>query len=168
MAPDESNPNPAPERPPERRPFSRRGGRGGRRFRPSAQGRRISAESSAPPTAGDEQVTSASPVQEAIGEQTTPKSGSETPHAPQPAAARSGTRVQEIPAQHAPIRKAIHEVEQVIRELRRVLEQMEDVSENLGIAEIQQGADEKEIHTLRQALRQLRDQSEDRPAGRRR
>ena len=53
------------------------------------------------------------------------------------------------------ISQAVNEVTQVIESLRQALNQMEDVLELVEHAERQKLADEREIESLRRALRQL-------------
>ena len=59
------------------------------------------------------------------------------------------------PAPPAAIADAIAEVNQVITSLKQVLDQMEEVLETLELAEVQKSADEREIQSLRNALRQF-------------
>lgn len=58
--------------------------------------------------------------------------------------------------QRSAISEALQEVEKIIEELRQVVEQMEEVLELVEVAERQKIADEREIDSLRRALRQLR------------
>jgi hypothetical protein len=59
------------------------------------------------------------------------------------------------PAAPAAVAEAIEEVNQIIASLKQALEQMDEVLETLELAEVQKTADEREIQTLRQSLRQL-------------
>ena len=59
------------------------------------------------------------------------------------------------PASPAAIAEAIAEVNQIIASLKQVLDQMEEVLETLELAEVQKSADEREIQSLRNALRQF-------------
>jgi hypothetical protein len=59
------------------------------------------------------------------------------------------------PASPAAITEAIDEVNRVIKSLQQVLEQMEEVLETLELAEVQKNADEREIDSLRNMLRQM-------------
>lgn len=59
------------------------------------------------------------------------------------------------PAPPAAIADAIVEVTHIIGTLKRVLDEMEEVLETLELAEVQKNADEREIQSLRNALRQL-------------
>jgi hypothetical protein len=59
------------------------------------------------------------------------------------------------PAPPAAIAEAIEEVNQIMASLKQVLEQMEEVLETLELAEVQKTADEREIQSLRQGLRQI-------------
>jgi predicted RNase H-like nuclease (RuvC/YqgF family) len=65
-----------------------------------------------------------------------------------PAAARSGTDA-------SAIRQAVDEVRQIVESLEQALEQMEEVRELVELAERQQSADEREIESLRRALRRI-------------
>jgi DNA repair exonuclease SbcCD ATPase subunit len=59
------------------------------------------------------------------------------------------------PAPPAAIVDAIAEVNQIIASLKQVLDQMEEVLETLELAEVQKNVDEREIQSLRNALRQM-------------
>ena len=59
------------------------------------------------------------------------------------------------PASPAAVAEAIEEVTEIIASLRQVLDQMDEVLETLELAEVQKTADEREIQSLRNALRQL-------------
>ena len=59
------------------------------------------------------------------------------------------------PAPPPAIADAIAEVTHIINDLKRVLDEMEEVLETLELAEVQKNADEREIESLRQALRHL-------------
>lgn len=59
------------------------------------------------------------------------------------------------PASPAAVAEAIAEVNQIIASLKQVLDQMEEVLETLELAEVQKSADEREIQSLRNALRQF-------------
>ena len=59
------------------------------------------------------------------------------------------------PAPPAAIADAITEVNQIITSLKQVLDQMEEVLETLELAEVQKNVDEREIESLRYALRQV-------------
>jgi len=63
------------------------------------------------------------------------------------------------------VSQAVNEVMQIIDSLRRVVEQMEEVLELVELAERQKLADEQEIESLRQALRQLQRPSSRRSTG---
>jgi hypothetical protein len=58
-------------------------------------------------------------------------------------------------ASPATLAQAIEEVNHVIKNLRESLDEMEDVLEMLEIIERQNDADEREIESLRRALRQF-------------
>jgi predicted house-cleaning noncanonical NTP pyrophosphatase (MazG superfamily) len=53
------------------------------------------------------------------------------------------------------VQKAIEEVAEIVDSLRGALDEMEEVLEMLEMFERQQNADEREIETLRRALRQM-------------
>jgi hypothetical protein len=59
------------------------------------------------------------------------------------------------PAPPAAVAEAIEEVNEIIASLKLVLDQMEEILETLELAEVQKTADEREIQSLRSALRQL-------------
>jgi predicted RNase H-like nuclease (RuvC/YqgF family) len=59
------------------------------------------------------------------------------------------------PASVASIEKAIEEVSAVVESLRTSLEEMEEVLELLEVFERQKTADEREIESLRRAVRQM-------------
>jgi len=59
------------------------------------------------------------------------------------------------PAAPATVQAAIGEVNRVIDVLREALEDMEDVLDTLELAERQKDADEREIESLRRAVRQF-------------
>jgi hypothetical protein len=61
------------------------------------------------------------------------------------------------------IHQAIDEVMEVVEGLKRALDQMEEVLELVELAERQKLADEREIESLRRALRQLNERTGDRP-----
>ena len=53
------------------------------------------------------------------------------------------------------ISRAIDEVRQIVASLEQVLEQMEEVRELVELAERQKSADERQIESLRRALRRI-------------
>ena len=57
------------------------------------------------------------------------------------------------PASPAAVSEAIDEVNRVITSLKQVLDTMEEILETLELAEVQKTADEREIQSLRNALR---------------
>ena len=59
------------------------------------------------------------------------------------------------PATPAAVAEAIEEVTRIIASLRQVLDQMDEILETLELAEVQKTADEREIQSLRNALRQF-------------
>jgi hypothetical protein len=59
------------------------------------------------------------------------------------------------PAAPASVTQAIDEVNRVIADLKAVLNTMEEVLETLELAEVQKNADEREIQSLRNALRTM-------------
>lgn len=134
---------------------SRRGHRGrGRRRKPtSTQGESPVArvESEAAPETSDadrESFDSTEAAAEASSE-------SVEPQASHPAPAVYLESVPERPAIPGSIQDAIDHVTHVIAALRGAVDEMEDVLELLESLERQTGADEREIESLRRALRQL-------------
>jgi len=79
----------------------------------------------------------------ATGEETTP------PEPKIPAAVPHGRM--DSPA----ISRAVDEVRQIVESLEQALEQMEEVRELVELADRQKSADEREIETLRRALRKI-------------
>ena len=64
------------------------------------------------------------------------------------------------------ISQAVEEVTQIVESLKQVLEQMEEVLELVELAERQKSADEREIESLRHALRKIqqpRSRQQERP-----
>ena len=59
------------------------------------------------------------------------------------------------PATPATVQRAIEEVNQIIDSLRETLDDMEEVLEMLEVFERQGNADERELESLRRALRQM-------------
>lgn len=59
------------------------------------------------------------------------------------------------PASQSTVEKAIEEVSEVVEALRNALEEMEEVLELLEVFERQKNADEREIESLRRAVRQI-------------
>jgi hypothetical protein len=53
------------------------------------------------------------------------------------------------------ISEAVEEVRQIVESLERALEQMEEVQELIDLADRQKSADEREIESLRRALRRI-------------
>jgi len=53
------------------------------------------------------------------------------------------------------VQKAIEEVNHIIESLKEALDEMDEVLETLELVERQKGADEREIESLRRALRHL-------------
>jgi len=53
------------------------------------------------------------------------------------------------------ISQAIEQISEIVESLKRILDQMEEVLELAELAERQKNADEREIDSLRRALRQL-------------
>jgi predicted RNase H-like nuclease (RuvC/YqgF family) len=74
--------------------------------------------------------------------------------------------VSESATPQAAISKAIEEVSQIVEGLKSALDQMEEVLELVELAERQKIEDEREIESLRQALRQLHRPREAAPRGR--
>lgn len=164
MGPEEVS-NPLPSQPgtaetsgvaaPQRRPGRGRGGRGRRR----KQKRPVEQLPSAP-----------------IGELTGPaaereESAPERDFPPEPAASRGKTESAELseparpepaavsqskpPAPPATVQMAIEEVNQIINTLQETLDDMDEVREMLEIFERQSNVDQREIESLRRALRHL-------------
>ena len=73
------------------------------------------------------------------------------PEPPQPREERRDFQ----PAKPASVTEAIDEVNRVIADLKAVLNTMEEVLETLELAEVQKNADEREIQSLRNALRTM-------------
>jgi hypothetical protein len=69
--------------------------------------------------------------------------------------APAGSYRERQPASPRTIQKAIEEVNDIIATLRETLDDMEEVLEILEVAERQKDADEREIESLRRALRQV-------------
>jgi hypothetical protein len=59
------------------------------------------------------------------------------------------------PASPAAVEKAIEEVSNIVETLRTALDEMEEVLEMLEVFERQKNADEREIESLRRAVRQI-------------
>ena len=59
------------------------------------------------------------------------------------------------PAPNGAVQKAIEEVNHIIESLKEALDEMDEVLETLELVERQKGADEREIESLRRALRHL-------------
>jgi len=53
------------------------------------------------------------------------------------------------------ISRAVDEVRQIVESLEQALEQMEEVQELVEVADRQKSADEREIESLRRALRRI-------------
>jgi hypothetical protein len=168
MGPEEASQSEAPR--PESagaRPTSRRGGRSGRGRR--GHGRRgrpkQSAEEPPPPPPEAAVVGEPEPIFELAAEQ----AGTEDLEAPadvsaeeplEDAAASTAAPVTEAaqeprPGSQPSVQKAIEEVSGIVEALRGTLDDMEEVLEMLELFERQQNADEREIESLRRALRQI-------------
>lgn len=61
------------------------------------------------------------------------------------------------------IGRATEEVTQIVETLRQTLDQMEEVLELVEVAERQKVADEREIESLRRAMRRIHQPRGDRP-----
>ena len=129
-------------------PLPRRGrhsgrGRRGRGRRSHHQERTVAGEpTQGPPTqAGETPLDSPAPVTKSF----VPERSED------PAPPRSERR----PASPMAIQEAIEEVTQIIATLRETLDGMEEVLETLELAERQKDADEREIDSLRRAMRPL-------------
>ena len=79
----------------------------------------------------------------------------ERPVRPQPEAARAVASEHEPERQGSAVTQAIAEISEIVEALRRALEQMEDVLELTELVERQKTTDEREIESLRRALRQF-------------
>ena len=77
------------------------------------------------------------------------------PLRPEPAMARADEREPEPERRGSAVTQAIAEISEIVESLRRVLDQMEDVLELTELAERQKTTDEREIDSLRRALRQF-------------
>ena len=153
---------------------SRRGGRGRRRPGPRPAGE----VSAAPPTAAEPVEKFSEAGREPISEETPPTDfvHDEPPHEaggtghfeerepreehsePEPPREERATRPERRdfkPASPAAVTEAIEEVTRVITSLQQVLATMEEILETLELAEVQKTADEREIQSLRNALRQF-------------
>lgn len=139
----------------ERRPSRGRRGRGrGGRHKPATGDRPEGSSTSAvtpqeEPEAIFELATEPDPNPDAAGV------GAEAPepleeHAPEPPPREPGQR-----ASPASVEKAIEEVSAVVEALRTSLDEMEEVLELLELFERQKNADEREIESLRRAVRQI-------------
>ena len=80
---------------------------------------------------------------------------SETAAEPPPAAPRPRAEPPVQPASLATVQEAIEEVNSIVDALRGALDDMEEVLEMLELFERQKNADEREIDSLRRALRQI-------------
>jgi hypothetical protein len=81
--------------------------------------------------------------------------GSPSGVAPEEAVGRVPAFRPRQPAAPATVQKAIDEVNHIIRTLREATDDMEEILETLELAERQKDADEREIESLRRALRPL-------------
>lgn len=79
----------------------------------------------------------------------------EPPASPAPSRVGRTERRDFKPASPAAVTEAIEEVNQIITSLKQVLDTMEEILETLELAEVQKTADEREIQSLRNALRQV-------------
>lgn len=131
MFPDEER-RPSTQEEPSRKPAtrSRRGRRGGR-----GRSRRPHSPPQRPPEADQIQEDQPKPQ----------TSGAREPVRPVSTEARSGSA----------IGQAVAQVNGIIELLRRALDEMEEVLETVELAERQKIEDEREIESLRRALRQL-------------
>jgi hypothetical protein len=129
-------PGPIPPARPGRRPG--RGRRGGRGRRPGPRPAPIAS------TVPEAPLPSAPEVEPSH----TPSESAPAPFQPEPVAELR-------PAAPAAVKSAIEEVNQIIATLQETLGEMEEVLETLELAERQKDADEREIESLRRALRQM-------------
>ena len=79
----------------------------------------------------------------------------ESPEPPRPSGGERAERRDFKPASPAAVTEAIEEVNQIITSLKQVLDTMEEILETLELAEVQKTADEREIQSLRNALRNV-------------
>jgi hypothetical protein len=133
---------------------SRRGGRGRKRPVP-----RAIAPTEAGPVAHSSETMTEVPVAGAALKRTAEIPEEETSAAPfvehQRVTPPSREERHFKPASPAAVAEAIEVVTGIIVSLRQVLDQMEEILETLELAEVQKTADEREIQSLRNALRQL-------------
>jgi len=151
-----SGPRSVPRR--NRRPGRGRRGRG-RGGRPKQAGAEPPPPQSAQAEAGSPEE--AEPIFE-LAEDSGPQSGEEArppeppepePESPIPSGPPTGNLSR--PASPVSVEQAIEEVNGVVDSLRTALEEMEEVLEMFEIFERQKNADEREIDSLRRALRQV-------------
>src|SRR5215469_7653647 len=147
--PEEHQPESGQPEPRKRSNNRRRGRRGGR-----GRGRRQpSVHAAAPESAPDEPATSTS--QENLTEApSVEQAPPERPvHAPRPERPPAYKPRQE--QNLSPVAKAANEVRHIVESLEQALEQMEEVLELVELAEHQKHDDEREIESLRRALRRI-------------
>ena len=164
MAPEEEAPKSVASQPetPGSRPHSRRGRRSGRGRR--GHGRRPPSKEAvgepAPttvsePGAAEESIFELADERPTASEPPSPVSEplelSETPVASRPVELASTSPAGSQPSVHT----AIEEVNGIVDALRNALDDMEEVLEMLELFERQKNADEREIESLRRALRQM-------------
>ena len=93
---------------------------------------------------------------EAMGEAAEPVSA---PASPEPRPARQPQEFHERPPRRefpqAAIARALEEVQQIVESLEQALDQMEEVQKLVQTAEQQKIGDEREIESLRRALRRI-------------
>ena len=160
MTPDEqpAQPSEEPKRGALRRPRRRsRGGRGRRRPAAAAPTASVSTDAGEPaiePTPG---LAEPSPAEAPIADSPIDEIRREVAEAAieETHPERERERRDFRPASKTAITEAIDDVSQIIASLRQVLEQMEELLETIELAEIQKTADEREIESLRRALKQL-------------
>jgi hypothetical protein len=171
--PSPSGPPSGPARPRARR--SRRGGRGRRRPGPP---RADDVPAAVPPVTdesgevfpvNDEPMTADAPlpdseIEEArrevaetgmVEESESREEFSAPERAPREERAPVPERRDFKPATPAAVTECIEEVNRIMTSLRQVLDTMEEILETLELAEVQKTADEREIQSLRNALRQM-------------
>lgn len=166
--PDAGQPQTSDSQPPPRR-----GGRSGRGHRGRGRGRggrgkplqrteaAAPAEPAPAPPLGPEETETEPPFEFAADtpepELAEPHGAAEAPVEPEPSSGRPPPPPQRHfhPAPKASIQRSIEQVNDIVGTLKESLEDMEEVLETLETFERQGNADEREIESLRRALRQL-------------
>lgn len=162
MAPEEASkpetaqpvgPGPSAPARRDRRPSRGRRGRGGRGRSKHPVPRPVSQLE--PATSAEEPEPIIELATERAGEGEAVASPAEPDEAPSEPASSASVVQPAQPASPASVQEAIDEVNGVIDALREALDEMEGVLEMLELFERQKNADEREIESLRRALRQV-------------